>query len=121
MELLKAIRQQVSGHAYPEVPPPICVATDSDSSVLPEEPGIYFVWRGPVVYVGQSVCLRKRAHTRHERINTGDQLSWVTVPLWQLDFAECFYIGTLCPSENFGANAWVRKAGTDSSLHDHAI
>ena len=90
---------------YRDVPDPICPATD-DGESLPDGPGVYFVWRmDRVVYVGQSVHLCKRANLKHERIQHGDLLSWLEVPMWELDFAESFYIGICRPRMNFGKKA----------------
>jgi hypothetical protein len=70
-------------------------------SALPHESGIYFVWRGDLIfYVGQSICLRGRCTASHPAIRTGDLLSFLRFPVHLLDFKEWLYIGILQPPGN---------------------
>ena len=88
-------------HDFPPVPGPMADALPERNSTLPSTPGIYFVWNaGVVVYVGQSVCLLKRARLGHSNIHRGDRLSWVEIDAASLYWAECFYIGLMRPCRN---------------------
>ncbi len=93
----KAMRRyKIEG--YPDAPPPT-------RRRPPAQPGIYFIWYGGVVvYVGQSINLHNRIFKyrgAHTKLLEGDELSWLQFPLGMLDYAECFYIGTLWPTRNF--------------------
>lgn len=112
-EIAKAKQLYQAGqmsHYYP-VPEPTLTVTKNDVLPLPEVSGIYFVWDGPVEYVGQSINIKNRVGLNHQNIREGDMVSWVEVPEHELDFAEAYYIGTLRPKRNFGLNAkWRRVA-----------
>lgn len=71
---------------------------------------------GAIVYVGQSINLRARARRGHAMINRADEVSWIELPNAELDFAECYYIGTLRPERNFqkwnGKSRYEKAADT---------
>lgn len=80
--------------------------TRKENNEVPASCGIYFYWlKGRVEYVGQSVNLRARLGPRHERIPNGGRVSFLTFERRLLSWAECYYIGTLQPSLNFGGRA----------------
>lgn len=91
---------------YEDVPAPFCPVPWRTGDEIPLESGIYFLWRdSKIAYVGQSVKLGNRVTMSHDRTRDGDWVSWVFVPIEELDFAECFYIGTTMPPRNFGSRA----------------
>ena len=74
---------------------------------MPPGPGIYFLWdnkKNIVAYVGQSINLRNRVRSSHDKIPQipFPVVSFLEFPLEELVFAECFYIGTLKPPLNGG-------------------
>jgi|SaaInlV_130m_DNA_3_1039695.scaffolds.fasta_scaffold20597_2 hypothetical protein len=91
---------------YEDVPTPFCPVPWRTGDEIPLESGIYFLWRdSKIAYVGQSIKLGQRVTMSHDRTRDGDWVSWVFVPIEELDFAECFYIGTTMPPDNFGSRA----------------
>jgi len=71
--------------------------------IIPLKSGIYFLsnWiGGEVEYVGKSICLQQRLGT-HPYKNHLPYCSWITIKEQDLDYAECFYIGTIKPEYNF--------------------
>lgn len=99
---LSALKFPESG--YPSPPSPADFVTKIP--VAPNAPGIYFFWsRGVVEYVGQSVMLSNRCTICHHRHQVGDMVSWICFPRQELNFAECYYIGTLRPRRNFGSRS----------------
>lgn len=94
---------------YPPVPSPMIHVTQHGDG-LPEASGVYFVWHnGVIAYVGQSVNLKGRARAGHEYIQNIDMLSWLELPMAELDWAECYYIGTTRPPLNFRQRAKRRS------------
>lgn len=86
---------------YPDAPPPTVEASKYGDG-LPQEPGIYFVWRDDICeYVGQSVQIVNRARLGHEKIRPGDRISWLPFDRSELNFAEAYYIGIMRPRRNF--------------------
>ncbi len=94
---------KIPTHLYPDVPAPMVQASNRGDG-LPAVSGVYFVWdRGRVVYVGKSINLQARAcANKHHVITTKRRLSWLEFDVEVLNWAECFYIGVLCPRDNFG-------------------
>lgn len=91
----------INGNAYQPVPKPE-IEPSMNGNGFPFGPGVYFVFENQlVVYVGQSTRLRARVTLRHANIRAGDVLSFLPFPTEQLNFAEAFYIGLLCPVRNF--------------------
>jgi hypothetical protein len=73
---------------------------------LPSTSGIYFGWlSGDLVYVGQTTNLASRCAKGHHVFEEGMRVSWLEFPRHELNFAECFYIGTCRPRLNFGRRA----------------
>ncbi len=87
---------------YPRVPSPA-------RGVLPDLPGVYFVWKGSrVVYVGRASNIRKRCSGPHPQIRKAKTRAEI-VPISFILFsdpdsfyAEAFYISQLRPAWNFG-------------------
>jgi hypothetical protein len=105
---------RVRAFDYPNPPPAMAVLTPNGLGI-PSSSGIYFVWSGEtIVYVGQSIDLGKRVRRGHHAINRVETVSWVLVPAYMLDYAECFYIGTLRPQRNFGVRAKWRALQYES-------
>lgn len=98
-----------SPHNYP--PPPLPIISTGQAIVMPNHPGIYFVWtKDIIVYVGQSGNLRERCKVNgHDKITPDDRLSWIEFEPSELYFAECFYIGTLRPERNLSTGTWGRR------------
>jgi hypothetical protein len=71
---------------------------------LPEVSCIYFLLEaGSVVYVGQSINLRRRHFSHHRRIEfleRGSEICWIDVPEQYLDEAERYFISKLNPCMN---------------------
>jgi hypothetical protein len=99
---------------YPAIPTRI-IELDRQSSkpstALPDEPGIYFIWKdGKIAYIGQSISLKNRlVCTLHHILREGyNEVSFLPMrEKWRLRFAECYYIGICMPPRNFG-NASIR-------------
>jgi hypothetical protein len=86
---------------YPVPERPKVRVTTADRELIPELSGCYFAWEDSTVrYVGQAVNLRKRLRPSHHAVESNHWLSWVSLPLEELDFAEAFYIGVLRPTKN---------------------
>lgn len=97
-----------SGIAYPK-PPATTHKVKKYATDIPLKPGVYFIWDGEeIVYVGQSKRLQQRVTLQHENIQEGNEVSTLLFPIEILDFAEAYYIGTLCPVRNFGGRAAKR-------------
>jgi hypothetical protein len=90
---------------YPGVPQPMVDATPTGEG-LPPTSGIYFLWEAEkVVYVGKSIRLCNRLRRPgHHVLAAGHRISFVLIPVAELDWAESFYIGVLRPELNFGGN-----------------
>lgn len=94
---------------YPPVPQP-SIAPSLYGDGLPESSGIYFVWEeGLVVYVGQSINLKRRANLTHLKIGKTDVLSFVLCRRENLDFTECHYIGKCRPLRNFSRQKTLKS------------
>lgn len=100
---------------YPAPPPPEIKANKRGLG-LPETCGIYFIWeRGVIVYVGQSVRLSRRLRIgHHEKLREGNLISYIEFSENELYWAECYYIGTTCPTRNGPLRHRNRKTGTHS-------
>ncbi len=100
-EQLATLRALPESFFVPETPKIIASARGTG---LPDGSGIYFIWRnGAVVYVGKSACIQKRANLEnHHILNPGDEISWKSCEVSELNFLECLYIGTIRPYLNFG-------------------
>ncbi len=86
---------------YPSVPDAFGMVASVNP---PESPGIYFLWsKGQVAYVGKSKNIFNRVCWKHHAIQRGDSVSWVEIPIYELDFAECYYIALCRPSRNFNS------------------
>jgi uncharacterized membrane protein len=95
---------------YP--PPPLPELAPSDmGNGLPEESGIYFLWReGVIEYVGLSIRLNQRVRLGvHHILTDKHSISYVLIDRHDLTWAECWYIGSLRPQLNFGRNAHHAK------------
>lgn len=100
---------------YPEVPPP--KHTPSNLGIgLPQESGIYFLWKdGVVQYVGRSINLNTRVRLNSHHVLTQEHLiSFVMMETRDLTWAECWYIGMLRPQRNFGKHAYHYDEKSDS-------
>lgn len=84
-------------HGYADVPHP-----SKDSADLPNGPGVYFFWRhGKVIYVGQTKCLRLRINDHKAKSPFGlDKVSFLRVPIVDLQITEAYYIGICRPRMN---------------------
>jgi len=93
-------------HNYPSAPFP-SIEPSEKGDHLPPKSGIYIIWNhGNPVYVGQSQNLKLRCNLQnHKKLKEKDVISFIEIPVEDLDFAECFYIGTLKPVRNFGLKA----------------
>lgn len=86
---------------YPVPERPQVRVSTANRELIPEQSGCYFAWEDSTVrYVGQAVNLRKRLRPSHHAVESSHWLSWVSLPLEELDFAEAFYIGVLRPTKN---------------------
>jgi hypothetical protein len=86
---------------YPVPERPKVRVSTANRELIPEVSGCYFAWEDSTVrYVGQAVNLRKRLRPSHHAVDSSHWLSWVSLPLEELDFAEAFYIGVLRPTKN---------------------
>jgi hypothetical protein len=86
---------------YPVPERPKVRVSTANRELIPELSGCYFAWEDSTVrYVGQAVNLRKRLRPSHHAVDSSHWLSWVSLPLEELDFAEAFYIGVLRPTKN---------------------
>lgn len=106
-QLLADIREakRELAEMYPPVPGPE-IPVERAGRGMPPRAGVYFVWRdGEVKYVGQSIRLSSRCGLSHHAMNPGEMLSWVEIEPVRLTWAECFYIGLLRPTRNFGQHA----------------
>ncbi len=109
-EKLRYTLSAVQVDEYPAVPPPM-LNVGRIRQGIPEASGVYFVWEGDrVAYVGQSVNLSLRVTGSHGNIFRGDKVSWLEFPLGQLNFAECFYIGTCRPIRNFNGLEKIKES-----------
>lgn len=83
---------------------------------LPRTSGIYFFWFAEsVYYVGQATVLANRCGAHRIDFIPGAGVSFIEFPISELDFAECYYIGTLRPRANFGFSAKWRRSVPSSS------
>lgn len=88
---------------YPAVPLPT-VLPHKEGAGMPDAPGIYFLWKDDdIVYVGQSrrLCGRVKLGAHHI-LQPDHEISYVMLAAHELTWAECYYIGTVKPRENFG-------------------
>lgn len=89
---------------YPATPPASIPATEFGDG-LPEASGIYFLWdQGRVHYVGQAIRLNQRVRLKgsHHILKPYMTISYLPFDTRDLNWAECWYIGTLRPLGNFG-------------------
>lgn len=90
--------------AYPEMP--LCSEPGASQELPLKTQGIYCFWDiqdnypGQALYVGKSRDLRSRIKS-HKHFYGTFPVTWVEIPGTQLEWAECFYIGTLRPYRNF--------------------
>ena len=76
---------------------------DDCRNEIPVKPGIYFLSNcagGDVRYVGKSSYLQQRL-TYHPHSYMLPYCAWRLIKEKDLDYAECFYIGTIRPDYNF--------------------
>lgn len=86
---------------YPVPERPKVRVSTANRELIPEQSGCYFAWEDSTVrYVGQAANLRRRLRPSHHAVDSSHWLSWVCLPLEELDFAEAFYIGVLRPTKN---------------------
>lgn len=105
---LARMMTEAGDYAMEDAPSPI----ESD---WPSKPGIYFVWsEGTVVYVGKSRSLKRRLGS-HEKIQEGDKVSWLLMPLKEIHFAELFYIWKYRPVRNSEATITKQDSKTGDS------
>lgn len=85
------------------------VATDKiresavDVTHFPNYPGIYFLMKDDeIVYVGQStrLCARLAGHVGQPGMKEFNRISWVEVPIEDLNFMEAAYILFYRPKHN---------------------
>lgn len=102
---LDAICDSRSGTYLPA--PPATITPSKEYANVPPAPGVYFLWTGDVCeYVGQASCLSRRlALGSHHVLREHHRISWLLFARSELDWAECYYIGTLRPVLNFGQRA----------------
>lgn len=82
-------------------PPPMPSAGMETAQNIPSASGVYFVWENKqVVYVGESVDLRRRLAAGHEHFKGDRKVSFVVCDTRQRRRLEAFYIGLLDPSLN---------------------
>ncbi len=100
------ITKEILTTDYPKVPNERMPITGLGDG-LPEKSGIYFIWGQniDIVYVGQSINLNNRVRFNHENIKEGDWVSYLLIPISELNFAECYYIGICKPKRNFGCRS----------------
>lgn len=93
----------VNSTLYPSPPLPELPASLLGEG-LPEEPGIYFLWRNGIIeYVGKSIKLNQRVVLKtHHVLREHHTISYVVLDERDLTWAECWYIGCLRPQLNFG-------------------
>ena len=106
LQLQAQRHMQISRPPYPPVPAPSIHPTEVEKAIPPTS-GIYFFWsrEGIIEYVGQSASLRKRISANHHALLKGDRISYVEVPIKELDWAECYYIYATRPRRNYGDKA----------------
>lgn len=81
-------------------PPPSPRLSCSCLDLLPNRPGVYFFWEGGfVIYVGESVNLKKRL-CGHEHKSDTRRVSFIECDKSQRRRLEAFYIGVLDPVLN---------------------
>jgi hypothetical protein len=90
---------------WPKVPTENKRAIELRGENMPATSGIYFLWdntKDIVVYVGQSINLRNRVRSGHDKLPQiqSPTVSFLEFPVEELIFAESFYIGVLKPVLN---------------------
>ena len=100
-----AIEQSIEGQ-YPAVPAAAFIPKKYGYG-LPSSPGIYFLWLNDTVeYVGRANKLCDRLNLGgHHVLREDHRISFVLLPIKELTWAECWYIGMLRPKRNFGVSA----------------
>jgi hypothetical protein len=92
---------------WPKIPTENKMTILPQGENMPEASGIYFLWdQDFVAYVGQSVNLRGRVRSTHDKVPqiSSPLVTFLEFPTEELTFAECFYIGVLKPLLNGGTH-----------------
>jgi len=87
-----------------KMPPQPEIVPTREGTCLPNKPGIYFLYSDLLecVYVGKSVNLCNRLRLgNHQILKENHLISFVEIPICNLDYAEIFYMTCLRPSLNF--------------------
>jgi hypothetical protein len=101
---------------YPPIPPPM-IRLRQEWQKVPTSSGVYFIWReGGLAYVGESVNLKQRLTCSHERVEDGDDVSWLLFPEHALTSSEAFYIGIGRPWSNGRAKKGLKSLSAKTSL-----
>lgn len=88
----------------------------NERGVLPKCPGIYFVTEdGQIVYIGQSVNVKRRFIHHHRRIEFAElndpKVYWKACPEKELQQAERDYINKFNPRLNIGGTTGGKRIG----------
>jgi hypothetical protein len=100
----------IQRNGFVPVPPPLLRADEImiNGTAVPNKPGIYFIWEGPLVaYVGQSNNLAQRL-LKHPHLQPDDKISYLCVDSSELFYHEAFYIGICRPLRNGGLKQYQK-------------
>ncbi len=100
-------------YEMPSIPSSFTAFDDDAKANMPLRPGVYVVIdeNRKCKYVGQAKILRRRL-TAQQHCNidkSKDLVSWVEVPVAELNLVECYLIGMLRPYANFSANRTAQR------------